>query len=130
MILFVPLNPAGGGTQVLLWALVIAPPLDLLMIGVENLIFLLMPARPAAATPGGLSAMGRHAMVFFLKGLVILAACGLAAGAGVGAYFAMGRSSVLACAATVTVLSVQALATVPLVGRAFDRFDPAEDVPA
>jgi hypothetical protein len=130
MLLFVPVNPAGGGNKVLLWALAIALPLDLLMIGVENLIFLLLPARPAAATPGDLSAMGRHALLFFLKGLVMLLACGLAAGAGAAAYFALGRSQVIACAVTVAVLSAAALAMVPLVGRTFDRFDPSVDVPA
>jgi hypothetical protein len=130
MILFVPVNPAGGGTKVLFWALVIAPVLDLLMIGVENLIFLLLPARPAAATPGDLSAMGRQALIFLLKGLVILCAGAIAAGAGVATYFALGRSQVIACAVTVTLLGVQALAMIPLVGWAFARFDPAEDVPA
>jgi hypothetical protein len=130
LILFVPVNPAGGGTKVLLWAVALAPPLDLLMIGVENLIFLLMPARPAAATPGDLSAMGRHATVFFLKALIMLFACGLAAGAGAATHFATGRSGVLAGAVTVAVLGAEALATIPMVGWAFDRFDPAADVPA
>lgn len=130
MLLLIPINPAGGGKKVLVWALLIAPPMDLLMIGVENLVFLLLPIRPAAATPGDLSAMGRHALLFLLKGLVMLVPCGLAAGAGVAAYFALGRSQVIACAATVAALGAAALAMVPLVGWAFDRFDPAVDAPA
>jgi membrane protein YdbS with pleckstrin-like domain len=107
-----------------------AIPFDLLLIGVENLAFLLFPSRPAAATPGDLSAMGRNALLFVVKGLVLIIPCGIAASLAAVAYFAMGRSVSAAGAVVVAALAVQSLAVVPLVGWAFRRFDPSVDVPA
>jgi hypothetical protein len=121
---------AGQTRAVLLWAAALAVPFDLLLIGVENFVFLIAPARPAAATPGDLSAMGRHALLFVVKGVVLLVPCGVSAGLAAAAYFAAGRSPAAAGAVAVVTLALQASIVVPLVGWAFRRFDPSTDTPA
>jgi hypothetical protein len=114
----------------LLWAAAAAAPFDVLLIGVENLVFLLAPSRPAAATPGDLGAMGRSAMTFVVKALVLLVPCGVA-GVFAAAVYVVSRQSVPATGAAVVVaLAAQSAAAVWLVGRAFHRFDPSADVPA
>jgi hypothetical protein len=109
-------------------AVALSLPFNVLLFGVENLIFLLFPTR-AAATPADFQGYGRQLLVFFAKGVLILIAGGLAATAGYAVYLVSG-SRPAAVAAGGVVLSVIAVATIPAVGWAYERFDVATDVPA
>lgn len=109
-------------------ALVLSVPFNTLLFGLENFIFLLFPTR-AAATPGDFQGYGRQILVFFVKGILILIAAGVAATAGYTVHLVTG--SWLATIATAgLVITVAALATIPAVAWAFGRFDVAADVPA
>jgi hypothetical protein len=111
----------------LLAAAVLALPFDVLLVGVENLLFLLFPTR-GSATPGELGAMGRQVVLFVVKVLAVALACGVAAGLALAAMWAT-RSAPLALAVASGVLALEAAALVPLVALAFGRFDPSRDTP-
>ena len=107
-------------------AAVLALPLNLLLVGVENLTFLWFPHRQAAPTE--LGAIGRQMVLLFLKMLAVLFALGLAAAAG-GAVYLLTRSPAAAVTAGAAVIGAVAVALVPLVAAAYVRFDPGYDAP-
>jgi hypothetical protein len=107
-------------------AIVLAPPLDLLLVGVENLTFLLFPHRQAAPTELGM--LGRQMLLLLLRLLIVAFACGIA-GACAAAALAASGSPAFGVAVAVVVLGLQALALVPLVALAYNRFDPSSDTP-
>ena len=67
-------------------------------------------------------------MLYIAKLLVIVLACGVAAGFAV-AGFALSHSAWLALGVAFAALAVQALALVPLVALAYHKFDPSADTP-
>jgi hypothetical protein len=107
-------------------AIAVAIPLDLLLIGVENLAFLHFPHRQTLPTE--LGGLGRQMVLVFLKLVAVAVASGVAGGAGGLAYFAT-RSPPAAVAAGTAVLAIEALLLVPLVALAYNRFDAGSDVP-
>lgn len=112
--------------NVALAALVLALPIDLLLVGLENLTFLLFPHRQAAPTE--LGAMGRQMVLFFMKLLAMMFTLGVAAAVG-GLAFFLTRSFPAAVGAAAVILTFAALGSVPLVAAAYRRFDPGSDVP-
>jgi hypothetical protein len=103
---------------------------NLLIVGVENLTFLVFPSRPAGAAPGDLSAMGRQVVFLMLKLLIVMAVAGVAAGVGAITYLLTQPAVVPALAAALAAIAAAAMAVVPLVGVAYARFDPSMDTPA
>lgn len=114
----------------LLAALPFLLPFNLLMIAVENLMFLLFPAREAGAAPGDVGLVGRNIVFFIVKIFVVSAATGVAALVGQVTLMLTGHSWTAAGAAALVVLCCFAAALVPLVGVAYKRFDPSRDTPA
>jgi hypothetical protein len=111
----------------LLAAAVLVLPFDLLLLGVENLLFLLFPTRGAAA-PGELGAVGRQVVMFLVKIVTIAFAAGLAVGVGLAAA-ALTHSATAGVAAAFATLAAEGIALVPLVALAYARFDPSVDTP-
>jgi hypothetical protein len=107
-------------------ALALVVPLDLLLMAIENLVFLLFPHRQGPPTE--LAVLGRHMLMFFLKFLAIGVACALALGCALIAYAAT-RSLPIATVVGFLALTAQSLALIPAVARAYTRFDPAADTP-
>ena len=105
----------------------LALPFNVVLMGVENVLFLLYPARGAAA-PGEFSAVGRQVVLFVVKLLAVALACGVAAGAA-AAVLALTRSRPAAFTAGFVVLALEAAAVVPVAAWAFRRFDPSMDTP-
>src|SRR5207248_9889327 len=64
----------------LLLCLAFAPPINLLVFGLDNLLFLWFPSRVMAANPGDFQALGRNVLILMSKVLVLLVAGGLSAG--------------------------------------------------
>jgi hypothetical protein len=114
--------------------LMIAPwlvlPANLLIIGLENLIFLLFPTRVQGQNPADFSAFGRDILVVLVKMAAIVTTGGLAALAALGVYhLAIPRLDVaLATALATSCLLVSGL--IPLIALAFERYDVARDTPA
>lgn len=104
----------------------LALPVDLLLVGIENLTFLLFPSRPTA--PAELGALGRQMTLFFLK-MVMVVAASVVAGLVGGIAYVLTRSIPAAVAAAGVAVSVIALGLIPLVAGAYRRFDPGADLP-
>jgi hypothetical protein len=113
---------------VLVFAAVVCLPFNAMLFAIENLIFLLFPTR-AAANPADFQGYGRQILLLFAKGMLTLAAAGVAGAC--AAIVHVTTDSWAASAATAGgVLTLIAAGLVPVVGWAFARFDVAGDVPA
>jgi hypothetical protein len=109
---------------------VFAVPLNLLALGVDNLMFLLFPFRPRAAVAGDMTMVGRNTIVVACRFILILIAAAIAAGVGAGVWAMTGRSWAFgAVAAWFPLAGITAL-IVWLIGLAFNRFDPSVHTPA
>lgn len=104
-------------------------PANVLIFGLENLVFLLYPYRLAAAGGLDLQVFGRQMLIMFGKFVVLTLTGGLAAAIGGLAYLVTGQSvAAFASGAWLSVL-VMAAGMVPLMGWAYGRFDPSRDTP-
>lgn len=118
--------------QALLFLLAVAPftpPFNLIYFGVDNLLFLLFPARPVT-TPGDFQQFGRALLTLSAQLGIVTLAGGVATGVGALAHSLSGGSWLAAGVAAWCVLTAWALASIPLVAWAFARFDVSRDVPA
>jgi hypothetical protein len=131
----------GGIEWVLLFVAFLAWPLNFLSLAIDNLLFLWFPARTAPAMPGDFQAVGRQMLLMFSKMLTVMVTLGVAGGFGAGVggmlYLASGASSetltgpLLAGLGTAFLgLSGFAAGMVPLLARAFQRFDVTRDTAA
>lgn len=105
-------------------------PFNFLLFGLENLFFLLFPARIVPATPGDLQHIGRTMVELFVKILALAACCGAAAAWGGLGYFLSGGSQVVFLAMAWLGLAAVASTTVPGLAWAFRKFDVSVDTPA
>ena len=104
-------------------------PANALLVGTENLLFLLFPFRQTAAVAGDMGMVGRQSIVFLCRLLVLVVAGAISAGVGAVAYWVSGRSwPVAAAAAWVPLAGIIGAVTV-LLGLVYDRFDPSVDTP-
>jgi len=118
-----------GAAAVLLAVAVFSVPFNFLLIGVENLLFLLFPTRMAPATPGDLQHIGRMMVLVAAKMLVLVACFGVAAALGAIAYFVCGRSWIAALSVSWLVVATGCAALVPCVAAAYRKFDVSVDTP-
>lgn len=98
-----------------------ALPLNLLIYGLENLIFLLFPAKLLPVGRADFEFIGRMLVDFVVKTIVIVSAGAVAIAAGLAALEA-GEAWIWFVAASLTVLSVTGLALLPLLALGFRRF--------
>jgi hypothetical protein len=109
---------------------VFAVPLNLLALGVDNLMFLLFPFRPRAAVAGDMTMIGRNTIVMACRFILILIAAGIAAGVGAGAWALNHQSfSTGVVVAWFPLVGITAV-IVWLIGLAYNRFDPSVHTPA
>ena len=104
------------------------PPANLFFFGVENLLFLWYPSRLVVGQFNGMAA-ARQMLLVLAKMLAIGLALALVGGTGGAAYALTGRP-VPALATAWAALVVLTGALLPLLGRAFARFDVTLDIPA
>ena len=121
---------AGSHRAVLVVAACLALPFNFLLMTTENLIFLLFPTRPAAASPGDFQVLGRQAAQLVLKAVTVLIGAVIAFGVAVPIYILTGGSLILLTLLAGAILAGEAIAMIPLVSWAFRRFDPSIDTPA
>jgi hypothetical protein len=103
-------------------------PFNVLVFGVENLMFLWFPSRLAGAAPGDLGFLGRQIVFFVVKMIVVglaVAVCGAAGGI---AYVVTRRVEPAIVGGFLGLCAV-GVALVALVGFAYQRFDPSRDMP-
>ena len=119
-----------GSRLMLLAAMLFSPPLNFLLFGVDNLLFLLFPFRAVATTPGDMQHIGRTMVEFFAKMFVLALGCGAAAALGAAGYWISGGSWVAALALSWLGLLFCGCLVVPCIAWAFRKFDVAIDTPA
>ncbi len=105
-------------------------PVDLLLYAIENLTFLLFPARPAVSSPGDFQVLGRQVVVMAIKMVVLSIACVPPMAAGYVAFLLSGNSVAVLVLVAVPLSLAEVAAFIPLLAWAFRRFDPSLDTPA
>jgi hypothetical protein len=115
--------------KVTLPAAAFALPFNVLFVGIENLLFLMFPLRSAGLIAGDMQLFGRQMVIFPCKFLLLLVALFVTAAVGTIGYIAGNKSWPAFGAVAWVALSLVALATIPLLARAYARFDPSVDTP-
>jgi hypothetical protein len=98
-------------------------PFNLLLYGLENLMFLLFPTPLVPVGRVDFDFLGRTMVEFSVKTALLLGGCGLAATAGTLVLNATGRNWSAFAVVTWWVLMLVALLLLPLMSRAYSRFD-------
>ncbi len=111
-------------------ALLFVVPFNIVLVAVENAMFLLFPTRVAGAAPGDLGQLGRTIVLFIVKLLTVVVVVGLSAGLGTAAGAVAGKSAPVGIAVALLALATFAMVSVPFVGWAYLQFDPSADTPA
>lgn len=119
-----------GRYNVLVLVAAFAPPVNFLLFGAANALFLLSPSRSAAAAPGDFQFFGRQILFLFAQTTVAGVGCAIAIVFGALVY-AFTDGSVLAGAGTTwLVLAAEVTALIALVAWVYRRFDVSVDTPA
>jgi hypothetical protein len=104
-------------------------PANILVFGLENLVFLLYPYRLATAGGLDLQVFGRQMVIMFGKFVVLFLTGALAAGIGGVAFLLSGKATAAFVAGTWLSVFIMAAGMVPLITLAYRRFDPSSDTP-
>ncbi len=112
-----------GNLLVALLAGLFVLPLNILLYGIENLMFLIYPVRIAASTPGDFQHFGRQMMMMIAKMMLLGLIVGLAAAGGAIAYLLLGNSPAAGVIVAWSLLMLGVAAILPAVAWAFQRFD-------
>ncbi len=118
-----------GWNEILVAVLILLPIANVLIFGIENLVFLLFPTRVTAIGTGDMQAVGRQMLVMFIKLGALFVAGGLAAATGGLAWLITGRSNIAIVAGAALAVLALGVALIPCLGFAFRRFDPSRDTP-
>lgn len=104
-------------------------PLNILLLALENLLFLLFPSRLTAAMPGDFQFMGRTMLIWIVK-LLVIGVVAVIAAMVAGLVFTFSGGSQLAAVATAWVVAISiALGLLPCVAWAYARFDVSRQLP-
>jgi hypothetical protein len=119
----------GAGAGLIATAAAFAIPFDLVMLTTSNVVFLLYPIRLARSTTPDLQVFGRAMLSFLLQFLVLIPTLGVPAAAGALAFYLSGTSVPIFVLVAWLVLTAEIPLFLFALGVAFDRFDPAMDMP-
>ncbi len=107
--------------------------MNLLLFGIENLLFLWYPSPPVAAMAGNYQMMGRNVLLMLAKFLIMGLIGGITGLVVALVYLLMqlvqGPSLLASLTVAWLLISGFAIGLVPLVALAFRRFDVAQDMP-
>lgn len=130
LVAIVVIGATSEGTDWLLFAVIVPVllPLNAALVGIDNILFLLMPYRIVAKDPGQMPFMPRLMLVMFLKMLLLLLLIALAAIPAVLAWMAT-ESVILAGLAVAAFLALICMGVTFGVAAAFRAFDVSRDIP-
>ncbi len=106
---------------------VVAPALNFLLVGIENLYCLWFPTRFVPGSAADFQTMGRQFLLMMARILSAGVVGGIAVGLGVLVYTLTGENWPLAILAAWLTLATAGLALVPAIAKAFLAFDVASD---
>ena len=107
----------------LLMGALLVLPINLLLFGVDKLVFYIYPTRMAKGAPGDFQNAGKQMIFMAFKMLILGAAALLTLVASLPVAFLL-QSPLLAVICAGTVLLIQVGLLVPLLADAFERFEP------
>jgi hypothetical protein len=110
-------------------AMLFVLPFNVLLLAIENAMFLLFPSRAAGTSPGDLGQMGRGVVFFLAKVVALTVACGVSAALGAAAGALAGGSAAVGVGVGLLAFAATAAAAMPFVGWAYRHFDPSADTP-
>jgi hypothetical protein len=123
----------GYRLDLLVGAIPFVLPLNLLLFGIENLLFLWYPSPPPAAMAGNYQMMGRNMLLMLAKFLITGLIGGITGLVAALVYLLMelvqGPSLLASLTVAWLLITGFAIGLVPLVALAFRRFDVARDMP-
>ena len=105
-------------------------PMSALLIGIDNLLFLVFPTRTTQATSADFTSMGRQVLLLLAKALLGGVTVMLSVLLAVLVHYLTGGSWTWAYIAALCVPTIAAASLVPAIALAFRRFDVAADTPA
>lgn len=117
-------------TDELVAAVFVALPFNALLMTTENLIFLVFPTRPAAASPGDFQVLGRQAIQLVMKAVAVIVGSVVAFGIAGAIAVLLGGSLPLLTLIAAVLLLAESAALIPAIAWAYNRFDPSVDTPA
>jgi hypothetical protein len=120
----------GGASQQVGWVAAMVVPFNFVAAAIENLVFLRFPVRAVPTMAVDVQFMGRQWIFFLMKGLMMAAAGSAAVLAASTVYKLSGKSMVPTLASAWIVLGLAGALLVPMVARAFVKFDVTRDTPA
>ncbi len=109
--------------------LLVALPIDLLIVEIENLIFLIFPSRRPEGAAGDMQGVGRRLIGLISKLTALSVILGIAALIGFGFTYLMPDVPQAGIISGAVVALVEAISLIPLLTFAFSRFDPSSDTP-
>jgi len=118
----------GTGARIAIVLAIFALPFNLLLYGVENLVFLLFPTKLVPVGRVDFEFLGRTMVEFVAKTIIIFAALAMAVGVGVMALDASGSLWILFGLASWLTLAIIGALTVPALGYAFRRFTVGQTI--
>lgn len=120
----------GGAQRYVGWVAAMVVPFNFVAAAIENLVFLRYPVRAVPTMAVDVQFMGRQ-WVFFLMKILMMCAAVLSAGmAAVTVYSVFGKHIFAALATAWMGLAIAGALLIPLVARAFVKFDVTRDTPA
>ncbi|HEV8605989.1 MAG TPA: putative ABC exporter domain-containing protein [Tepidisphaeraceae bacterium] len=120
----------GGAARHVGWVAAMVVPFNFVATAIENLVFLWFPVRAVPTMAVDVQFMGRQWLFFAMKMLMLLAAGGVASMVGTIVYFGTGRNMLPTLISAWIVLGIAGALLVPVVARAFVKFDVTRDTPA
>lgn len=105
-------------------------PTYLMLSGIENTLFLMMPTRTSTFSPGDFQVFGRQLLFMIVKGFVVTLAWALALLFGAAVSYVLSGNRIAGGAVAWAVLMLLASASIPCVAWAFRRHDVSLDSPA
>jgi hypothetical protein len=129
-VLVIILMLLNGASRHVGWVAAMVVPFNFVAAAIENLVFLWFPVRAVPTMAVDVQFMGRQWLFFAMKMMMMLAAASAAAIAASTVFFISGKKMLPTLASAWLVMGMAGALLVPLVARAFVKFDVTRDTPA
>ena len=121
---------ASGNLAVIVTAAAFLIPIDVMMLGVSNILFLIYPVRLAQTNAADFQLMGRMMLVMLLQFLILIPGVGIPAAFGGIVYWLSGFYWPAFAATSWLVLVAELPLILTVLAWVFQRFDPSTEMPA
>ena len=121
---------ASSNLAVIVTAAAFLIPIDVMMLGVSNILFLIYPVRLAQSSAADFQLMGRMMLVMLLQFLILIPSLGIPAAFGGIVYWLSGFYWPAFAATSWLVLVAELPLVLTVLAWVFERYDPSTETPA